>query len=369
MKDDNEKWGKFSEEKETKNTGISSGTTLMGIQLTPEQEARMSRMLQSAPEERVSEQEKRRFESVRGVDLTALSAQERSTMENLDKRILREQMGDSEQDKSIAGDAAEVADKVLYLASSRVDRWDAVEDIVVAHSKMGLTKIARSTDTRTLKELRGQFPNTVAGVRSRVEKLPEIGNRGKRIRNLVLGVVMAALMTQVLFTPYVVALFTAGRVYDVLVGVGALGTIAMFFIAGFWGAVIFLVVCALLMAGAEAIMPLALFGRLLVLLILGAIAIFGFVRSGKEKKLLTPERIKSRADAMAEIRAEAEKCRTYGNALIHQIDTHLKDDEALQSGRDSESRQHHREINIYIRQYRDKIQSLLRDMDSAVPKA
>ena len=142
----------------------------------------------------------------------------------------------------------------------------------------------------------------------------------------------------------------------------------MFFIAGFWGAVIFLVVCALLFAGAQAIMPLALFGRLLVLLILGAVALFGFARSSKERKLLTPERIKSRADAMAEIRAEAGKCRTYGDTLLRQIDTHLKEDEALQSGRDSETKQHHREINIYIRQYREKIQSLLRDMDNAIPK-
>lgn len=317
----------------------------------------------------VTEEDKKRFTAVSGPDLAALPEQEQRMMESVGKRVLREQMDKIKEGNSAADAAAATAEKMLYLSQNRADRWNAAEDLMVAHSKKGLTYIVHSTDTRSLEGLCGGFPETIAGVRSRVKDLPETGSKGWRTTCLLITLAMVAVALLVFLHPGIAALFTEERVEDVLVAVGAIATIAMFFLGGFWGAAITLVVLALLFAGAQAIMPLALFGKLLVVLVAAVIGIFTFSMYCDENRKLKPEIIRKRSDDLAWIRKEAEKCRRYGKGLIRQVETYLKEDEALQSDRDDEIRQHHREIQIYIRQYRDKIKSLLSDLDREIPNA
>lgn len=316
-----------------------------------------------------TEEDRKRFGAATGAGLLDMTEAQREEMLLSGRRVLREQMKDLPEDKERSRTAALSAEKVLFLCDTESDRWYAAEKLMVAHSKHGLTMITKSSQKRTLEGLLSSVPDALASIRNRVSALPETGSRKKQIFNLVLFFAMLVVMALVHFHPALAALFTEENVYDALVAVGAIATIVMFFVGGFWGAVAFLVIFALILTGLQAIMPIAMVGKLLVLLILGLIAFFSFRGYAKESKKLRPATRKRRADEIAALKAEAATWRTYTETIVKQVDAFLKEDEPKQNGRDDETKEHHHEIQVYIRQYRDKMQSYARDLANVVPYA
>ena len=314
-----------------------------------------------------TEEDKKRFGPATGASLVDITEEQRKEMLLSGRRVLREQMKDLPEDKERSRTAALSAEKVLFLCDTESDRWYAAEKLMVAHSKHGLTMITKSSKKRTLEGLLSSVPDALASIRNRVSALPETGSRRTQLFDLVLFFVMLVVMAMVHFHPTLAALFTEDNVYNALMVVGTIGTIAVFFIGGFGGAIAFLVIYALIVAGLQAIMPIALAGKLLVLLILGLIAIFSFRGYAKESKKLRPATRKRRADEIAVLKAEAAKWRTYAETIVNQVDTYLKEDEAKQNGRNDEDKGHHYEIQAYIRQYRDKMQGYVRDLTTVVP--
>lgn len=316
-----------------------------------------------------TEEDRKRFGAATGAGLLDMTEAQREEMLLSGRRVLREQMKDLPEDKERSRTAALSAEKVLFLCDTESDRWYAAEKLMVAHSKHGLTMITKSSQKRTLEGLLSSVPDALASIRNRVSALPETGSRKKQIFNLVLFFAMLVVMALVHFHPALAALFTEENVYDALVAVGAIATIVMFFVGGFWGAVAFLVIFALILTGLQAIMPIAMVGKLLVFLILGLIAFFSFRGYAKESKKLRPATRKRRADEIAALKAEAATWRTYTETIVKQVDAFLKEDEPKQNGRDDETKEHHHEIQVYIRQYRDKMQSYARDLANVVPYA
>lgn len=299
-----------------------------------------------------------------GSQIAALPEERQTRLSLAGISLMKKQMNDVEKDPDAA---AATAEKMLYLADSAYLRWEAVEGLIVASSQKGLTSRSKSTGARTLDGLCGQLSGEINGVRSRADALPEIGSRGKRTAMLVLAVLVVAAAALVLLHPTVSGWFTDESVKDFAVAVCAILVIAAFFLAGLWGSVAVLVVMALLMAGAEAIMPLALFGKLLVLLVLAVVAILALRSSLKESSKLTAAVFARRASQIETLRTEVTRIRVYGKKLLEQMDTYLKEDEKKQDSRSDESREHHDKIREYAKQYRSKVNGELNRLNNIVP--
>ncbi|MBE6918363.1 MAG: hypothetical protein E7469_01605 [Ruminococcaceae bacterium] len=299
-----------------------------------------------------------------GSQIAALPKEKQSDLALAGISLLRKQMDNAEKDPDAA---AATAEKMLYLADSAYFRWAAVEKLIVVASKKKLTKVVKATGTRSLEGFCGQLRGEVDGVRSRASALPEIGSRGKRTAMLVLAVLMVAAAAMVLLNPTVSGWFTDESVKDFAVAVCAILVIAAFFLAGLWGSVAVLVVMALLMAGAEAIMPLALFGKLLVLLVLAIVAILALRSFLKESSKLTAAVRARRASQIAALRTEEKQIRAYGEKLLEQMDAYLKEDEAEQDSRSDELREHHEDIREYAKQHRSMLKDELNRLNGVVP--
>lgn len=307
-----------------------------------------------------------KFSALQGTALLALPDEETDEHCLMGLIQLAGQMKNVEKEPDAA---AVTAEKVLFLATTRTERWQAAEDLMVTASKKGLTMINKSTGKRTLEGLLGQLPDTLGKLRGRINRLPEAGSRSKHAVSLVVLALMVVAMLLVLFHPAISGLFTNDNVYDVAILVGAIATILVFFFVGFWPAVATLVVAALLMAGVEAIMPLALFGKLLVLLVLAVIAAWAFWRARKEGAKLTKDVLRRRAEELEEIWLETELCGRYVEHLAKQVDELLREDKLMQDNREEKAREHHHKIHEYIAQYRDKIRAEMRSVENSIPVA
>ena len=328
--------------------------------VTPEEVAAALATLEQYLPGDATEADRKNFGELQGVSLVDTTPEQRKNMLLSGRRVLREQMKDlKDEDKTASSAAAKSAEKVLFLSDSKWHRWSAAEDLIVAHSKYGLTKITKSSQKRTLESLLGYVPETVSKLRSRKDALPEIGSSGMRAFGLLLALLAVAAIVLLQVHPTLIALCTED--------IGSVATIIMFFVGGFWGAGIFLVVYALVLGGLQMIIPLAILGKLLVLLVVALIAFFGLRTFFKENKKLSASVRKRRAQEIDALRADAAKLRSYVDTLAKQVDDFLKEDEAGADDRDEESKQHHYEIRVYIRQYRDKIKSAVSDLEKSIP--
>ena len=336
--------------------------------VTPEEVAAALATLEQYLPGDATEADRKNFGELQGVSLVDTTPEQRKNMLLSGRRVLREQMKDlKDEEKTASSAAAKSAEKVLFLSDSKWHRWSAAEDLIVAHSKYGLTKITKSSQKRTLESLLGYVPETVSKLRSRKDSLTEIGSSGMRAFGLLLALLAVAAIVLLQVHPTLIALFTEDNVYQALLVIGSIATIIMFFVGGFWGAGIFLVVYALVLGGLQMIIPLAILGKLLVLLVVALIAFFGLRTFFKENKKLSASVRKRRAQEIDALRADAAKLRRYVDTLAKQVDDFLKEDEAGAADRDEESKQHHYEIRVYIRQYRDKIKSAVSDLEKSIP--
>ena len=357
---DTEKYGKLFEEKEPEKEAAFKSTDAKDTVRSAEQQIGVNQQLFADSLERATEEEKQRWQALRGIDLAALSEQEQAQMLQIGRKIL------DELDEDIAAHpdaAAEAAERVLFLARSYKDRWEALETLIIAASKKGLTEINNSTNKRTLKGMVGKVDIEKRQISDAKGNIPEPGHPFKRGFCRVVAVLLALAVAAMFLVPGVSALLTDDLMETVVMAMGVIVMVASYFLVGFWGAAGIMVVFALLVVGGTSIMPMALFGKLLVTLVAVVIVFFCLRAARRESTKLTSEAVQRRKDAVETVRRDAERGYRYADTLVKQIDRFLKEDKPLQAGREEKSKSHHEALYSYIEQYSKRVQTVRIGMD------
>ena len=174
---------------------------------------------------------------------------------------------------------------------------------------------------------------------------------------------LALAVAAMFLVPGVSALLTDDLMETVVMAMGVIVMVASYFLVGFWGAAGIMVVFALLVVGGTSIMPMALFGKLLVTLVAVVIVFFCLRAARRESTKLTSEAVQRRKDAVETVRRDAERGYRYADTLVKQIDRFLKEDKPLQAGREEKSKSHHEALYSYIEQYSKRVQTVRIGMD------
>lgn len=269
-----------------------------------------------------TEEEKRRFAAVSGPDLVDLPEEERRELQLSGLWVLKDQLHLESKDDEGLRETARTAEKMLFLSRVPQVRDWASRIFVRAHIHYAIQHGENIRDPMAC-EL-SDIPDTIAALQRRKEALPERGDPKKKKVNLIVCLVMLAAMAAVWFIPAISALFTEENVSNALMAIGVIAVIAAFFIGGFGGSAVVLVLYALLVAGLQAILPMALLGKVLVLLLLGSIGFFAFRKYAGEAKKLKPAQVRRRADELTALNVEVERCISYINGLEEQVDACLQ---------------------------------------------
>ena len=317
----------------------------------------------------LTEEERSYFMSVRNLEYLSLTAEERCRLHAIGKRVLLEyieQPREKNGEASVTVEMAEVAEKMLYLSEDEIERWAAAEMLIVAHSRKKATrKVYR--DFYAVDALYGQLPAAISDIHKSLEKLPARGSRARQLIRLLLSVLLVLLATQVVLNPDVAAI--AGSLGDdnVLLLFILLLSVFMIFVIGFVGAIIFFGLFAAAAGGIVELLSPEVVGQALTVAASVIIAIRSFSKAVKENKLLKPEVVKRRADKLAQLRVEKDRCLSYGQALLRQLDAFLKEDAVRQNRRESVEQSRYNGIHGFLRSYRDKMQGALKKLERDFP--
>ena len=359
MKDLDEKNGKFFDEKEFKTTDSSKSGSDKAMMSAAWERSHAGNVAESVFLQSATEEEKKRWHALRCLDLPSLPEQEKRALLTIGRKVLEEL---DETMESAPDATAETAEKVLFLAEGYGDRWDALESIVVAASKKGLTEINTSTKKRTLKGMVGKLESEKSRIFRAKGEIPEPGHPVKRMFCLILALLLA-LGVAGMFLPPLAGLLTEELLENAIYVVGLVLMVASCFFLGIWGAVAVMVVFGAVVYGGMSIMPVALLGKLMVTLAVAVIEFFCLRTAKREGAKLTPAVKQKRAEAVAAVRREGDLGYRVADVLVKQVEKFLKEDRALQGGRTEEIEKHHQEIRPYVEQYRNRLQTIRIGMD------
>ena len=310
-----------------------------------------------------TEEDKKSFRAVSGPDLVDLPEEERHKLLLSGLRLLEPEPKGGEKGLR---EAACDAEKTLFLCRTPGGRERSAGVMGIAY----LLYAARRRDTAKdpMACDLGDIPDTIASLRKRKDALPKLGDAKTKKKNLIVFFVMLAAMAAVLFIPAIAGLFTEENVNNALMAIGVIAVIVAFFIAGFGGSVVVLLVYALLVAGLQAILPMAILGKVLVLLVLGCIGVFAFRKYAKEAKKLSPALRRRRADELAALRVDVDRCIRYINGLQAQVDLYLEESTSNQNANATEKEKAAKEIaEARIRQYAEKLKKQRGELRRLLP--
>ena len=310
-----------------------------------------------------TEEDKKSFRAVFGPDLVDLPEEERHKLLLSGLRLLNPEPRGGEKGLR---EAACDAEKTLFLCRTPGGRERSAGVMGIAY----LLFAARRRDTAKdpMACDLGDIPDTIASLRKRKDALPELGDAKTKKKNLIVFFVMLAAMAAVLFIPAIAGLFTEENVNNALMAIGVIATIVAFFIAGIGGSVAVLVGFALLVAILQFFLPLEFVGKILVLLVLGAIGFTSFRKYAKEAKKLSPVLRRRRADELAALRTDVDRCIRYIDGLEAQVDLYLKESTSNQNANATEKEKAAKEIaEERIRQYAEKLKKQRGELRRLLP--
>ena len=298
-----------------------------------------------------TEEDKKSFRAVSGPDLVDLPEEERHKLLLSGLRLLNPTPKGGEKGLR---EAACDAEKTLFLCRTPRGRERSAEVMAIAYLLFAVRR--RDTAKDPMACDLGEIPNTIEALRERKDALPERGDAKRKKRNLIVFLVMAAAMAAVLFIPAIAGLFTEENVSNALMAIGVIATIVAFFIAGIGGSVAVLVGFALLVTVLQFFLPMEFVGKILVLLVLGAIGFASFRKYAEEVKNLSSERVRRRADELSALRVDVDRCIRYINGLEEQVDLYLKESTSNQNANATEEEKLAKEnAEARIRQYAEKL--------------
>ena len=310
-----------------------------------------------------TEEDKKSFRAVSGPDLVDLPEEERHKLLLSGLRLLDPTPKGGEKGLR---EAACDAEKTLFLCRTPRGRERSAEVMAIAY----LLYAARRRDTAKdpMACDLGEIPDTMEALRERKDALPERGDAKTKKMNLIVFLVMAAAMAAVLFIPAIAGLFTEDNVSNALMAIGVIATIVAFFIAGIGGSVAVLVGFALLVTVLQSFLPLEFVGKILVLLVLGAIGFTSFRKYAEEAKKLSPALRRRRADELSALRVDVDRCIRYINGLEEQVDLYLEESTSNQNANATEEEKLAKEkAEARIRQYAEKLKKQRAELWGLLP--
>jgi len=279
--------------------------------------------------------------------------------------VLHQQLKKRKEDPDALAVSAE---KMLFLSEKPIERREAAKALVASAYEKDVVKIP-SDDRRQLKSVPGQLPDMLEGLRDRVKALPETGSRAIQIFSLVVMLAAVFAVLQIFINPTVAGWFTYEGVRNVLVGIGAILTVALFFVGGFIAAALGLVGTALVFFVLDKLLPLAALGKWVVILILAVIAFVGLMSAVGQQEMLKKDVVRRRAEQLRELKKEAGRCRTYVNRLTGRVADFLREDKAELAKRDADDHKFWQEVYRVMEAYRTAALTAMREVEDSIPSA